>query len=116
MRHEDIANNDGNSYNGFAIDIGDFSLDQPSRSRILGDDTASVATLGIPTGPDDTVSDEGDDVSDHANQDDQAMDMDEDANIAEKSSLPFEEWARNQSKTSAISTSHWNRERGSGIR
>jgi hypothetical protein len=85
--HADIADNDDDRYNGFTIDIAHFSLDQPSRSRILGDDMAPVAMLGIPTGPDDAISIEGDDDSDHANQDDQAMDLDEDVNTTIGSSL-----------------------------
>jgi hypothetical protein len=39
---------DDDSYNGMAIDFGDFLLELDSHSRILGDDSASVATLGIP--------------------------------------------------------------------
>jgi hypothetical protein len=54
--HTDIAAYDDDSYQDFAIDIGDFAMDQPSRSRILGDDTASVATLGIPPTSEDNES------------------------------------------------------------
>jgi hypothetical protein len=54
--HADIAADDDDSYQSFATDIGDFLMDQPTRSRILGDDTASVATLGIPPTSDDNKS------------------------------------------------------------
>jgi hypothetical protein len=82
--HADIADADNDSYHGFAIDIGDFLLDQPSRSRILGDDTASVATLGIPR----TQDDDGDDDSEGAVNTNNPDDMDvEDANTTIGSSL-----------------------------
>jgi hypothetical protein len=82
--HADIAADDDDSYHGLAIDIGDFSLDQPSRSRILGDDTASVATLGIPQTHDDDDDDDYDVAANSNNPDD--MDV-EDANTTIGSSL-----------------------------
>jgi hypothetical protein len=72
--------------NGFAIDIGNFSLDQPLRSRILGDDTASVATLGIPPTHDDDSHAASDDNSDTAGYTSDAMEV-EDANTTIGSSL-----------------------------
>jgi hypothetical protein len=47
-QHAKLADNNNNSYNGMVIDFGDLLLELDSRSRMLGDDSASLATLVIP--------------------------------------------------------------------
>jgi hypothetical protein len=47
--HADLVDDEDDSYNRMAIEFGDFSLELESRSCFLGDDSASIATLGIPT-------------------------------------------------------------------
>jgi hypothetical protein len=85
--HADLA---ADSYNRFAINIGDFFMNEPTRSRILGDNTASVATLGVPPTSNEPESDADDD-SEVAIHDPNSMDLDstptDDANTAICSSL-----------------------------
>jgi hypothetical protein len=63
--HAEFADDDDDSYNGMAIEFGDFSLELlESRSRILGDDSASLTTLAIPKSPDDQMEIDNDAGSD----------------------------------------------------
>jgi hypothetical protein len=68
--HADLEDDDNDSYNGMAIKFGEFVLAMESRSRILGDDSASVATLSIPPpdreSTDDNDSDTDMDISENA--------------------------------------------------
>jgi hypothetical protein len=88
--HADLAAAVTESYNGFAINIGDLFVNEPTCSRILGDNTASVATLGIPPTSNEPESDANDD-SDIAIHDPNSMDLDstptDDANTTIGSSL-----------------------------
>jgi hypothetical protein len=86
--HADIVDDgDDASYHGFTIDIGDFFLDQTSRNHILGDDTASVMTPGIPRNRADSSPGASDaHFNSAAGYTSDAMDV-EDANITISSSL-----------------------------
>jgi hypothetical protein len=86
--HADIVNDgDEGSYQGFAIDIGDFFVDQTLRNHILWDDTASVMTLGIPRNRADSSPSASDAHSNSAAEyTSDAVDV-EDANITIGSSL-----------------------------
>ena len=56
--HADLAEDDDDSYNGMVIEFGEFFIAMESRSRILGDDSASLATLNIPSQQDNESSDD----------------------------------------------------------
>jgi hypothetical protein len=59
--HAGLAEDDNDSYHGMVIEFGEFSLALESRSHILGDDTASLSTLAIPS-PTNYQSDSDDDM------------------------------------------------------
>jgi hypothetical protein len=61
--HAKLAEDDDDSYHDMAIEFGEFSLALASHSHILGDESASVTTLGIPP-PSDYQTDDTDNNSD----------------------------------------------------